>query len=309
MIKIIFTIIFSFVCCINCQAQAKAVEKIVKKTALKSTKRAAFEATKKKSYEELVKEGIKHTGGKYTGKALGEQIVKRAAREKVVALMEKEGVESFLQYGNKKAAKSLTKIRTSSSKKVMCANSKEMYLSQLAKYRRAIAGTLTRILVSERNQFITKDAYLKFLAKNPKLMNKTGVKDAKILRENMLAVMGKYGKYAKNTMKNANQAHHIVGNKTPLAAAKLKKYGIDINDPMNGIFLPSNNRSGLKGTIHRGGHTQDYYDYVDQMFKGCKSKEDCYDVLDQMKKGLYEGKIKLYSNEKHSVNTLLKEAA
>lgn len=308
---IVLTIIFSLACCINCQAQAKAVKKIIKKTTLRSTRRAAFEAAKKRTYEELVKDGIKHTGGKYTGRALGEQIVKRAAREKVIALMEKEGVESFLQYGNKKAAKSLADKGMSGSKKAMYDSSTKMYSLRLAELRKAantgsnkIARTFTRILVSARNQFITRDAYLKFISKHPELIKKTGVKDAKVLRDNMLAVMGKYGKYAKNTLKNANQAHHIVGNKTPIAAAKLKKYGIDINDPMNGIFLPSNNRSGLKGTIHRGGHTDDYYHYIEREFATCKSKEQCYEVLDKLKADLYKGKIKLYSDEKHKVNKI-----
>lgn len=169
----------------------------------------------------------------------------------------------------------------------------------------SVRKTITRILVTSKNQFITSKEYLKWLKSNPNSIVKTGVKDASVLRDNMYKVMGKNAKYAKKTAINGNQAHHIIGNKTPLAANKLKKYGIDINDPMNGVFLPSSNRSGLKGTIHRGGHTEDYYQYIEQMFANCKSKEDCYQVLDKIKDDLYKGKIKLYSDEKHQANKIL----
>ena len=167
-----------------------------------------------------------------------------------------------------------------------------------------ISKTMTRILVSSKNQFVSKSTYLKWVAKNDDRIVRTGVKDASVLRKNMLAVMGNDGKYAMNTLKNGNQAHHIIGNKTPMAAEKLHKYGIDINDPMNGVFLPSSSRSGLRGTIHRGGHTQDYYDYIEQMFSSCRSKEDCYDVLDKIKNDLYKGKIKLYSDGVNKVNKI-----
>lgn len=38
------------------------------------------------------------------------------------------------------------------------------------------------------------------------------------------------------------------------------------------------------------------------MFANCKSKEDCYQVLDKIKDDLYNGKIQLYSDNKHAVN-------
>ena len=165
-----------------------------------------------------------------------------------------------------------------------------------------ISKTFTRIVVSSKNQYITSSQYLRILKNKKITIKETGVKDAKVLRENMLKVMGEDAKYAKNTLKNGNQAHHIIGNSTPLASSKLKQFGIDINDPVNGIFLPSSDRSGLRGVVHRGGHTQEYYDYIEQMFSQCKSKKDCYEVLDKIKSDLYKGKIKLYNEGANKVN-------
>lgn len=189
-------------------------------------------------------------------------------------------------------------------------NLNQITTNRMSAGKKAIAAnvrkTVTRILVTSKNQFITSKRYVQWLKSNPNSIVKTGIKDANVLRENMYKVMGKSAKYAKKTAINGNQAHHIIGNKTPIAANKLKKFGIDINDPMNGVFLPSSNRSGLKGTIHRGGHTEDYYQYIEQMFTNCKSQEDCYQVLDKIKDDLYKGKIKLYSDDKHQVNKILK---
>lgn len=301
---------FTFSCC---WGQAKAVKKVVEKFSAKNVNRAVYEAAKKRTYKDLVEEGVSRTGRKYTGEALGEQIAKRAVRERTLKMMEKEGLKSFLEFGKNKARKDLEQINFSQFRKKLLmkeaatATRPSAYhlaieRNSLNEVGRYVSRTMTRILVTSKNQFVSRREYLKFVSKNSNVLQKSGKKNAKILRDNMLAVMGENGKYAKNTLKNANQAHHIVGEKTPKAADKLKTFGIDINDPMNGIFLPSNTRSGLRGTIHKGGHTQDYYDYVEQMFSTCKTKEDCYEVLDKIKDELYKGKIKLYSDSKHHVN-------
>ena len=45
-----------------------------------------------------MKEGIERTGKKYTGQALGEQIVKKSIRNSILEKMEKEGIASFFGY-------------------------------------------------------------------------------------------------------------------------------------------------------------------------------------------------------------------
>ncbi len=162
----------------------------------------------------------------------------------------------------------------------------------------------TRIVVRSKNQYISAAEYTKRLA-DPEVLAKMKYgypKDAKILRDNMLTSMKDDAKFALEGIENGNYAHHIVGNATKKANAKLSKYGIDINDPINGIFLPSSSSSGLKGAVHRGGHTMPYYKYVDDVFNKCSSKEDCLKTLDKIKQELYEGKIVL--NAKHGSNTI-----
>lgn len=293
--------IFSFSCC---WGQAKAAKKLVERISTKSAKKAAYEAAKKRTYNDLVAEGVNRTGRKYTGEALGKQIAKRAVREHTLKMMEKEGFESFLEFGRNKARKGLEQMNISQIRKEILAK-EAATATRPSSYHSAIeraSRTLTRTFIKNKNQYVSKNVYVKYISKYPNSLQKTGHKDAKVLRNNMLAVMGKNGKYAENTLKNGNQAHHIIGEKTPKAAEKLKSFGIDINDPMNGIFLPSNIRSGLRGTVHRGGHSQDYYDYIEQMFSTCQTKDDCYEVLDKIKNELYKGKIKLYSDQKHYVN-------
>ena len=245
------------------------------------------------------------------------QIAKKIAKEggeKAAKALMKEGTERVGMKASRKLSEEEMKklgkeaiLHNSGTRKVAMKDALGISVKETSRYVSKIG---TRIMIRSKNQFLTKKQYIKWLSENGggKIV-KTGIKDGSILRKNMLTTMGANGKYARNTLKNGNMAHHVIGNKTPKAASKLKLFGIDINDPMNGVFLPSNNRSGLRGTIHRGGHTQDYYDYVEQIFSNCKSKDDCYNVLDLIKGDFYKGKIKLYTNAKHQVNRTFKTAA
>ena len=58
-------------------------------------------------------------------------------------------------------------------------------------------------------------------------------------------------------------------------AGILEKYGIDINDPINGILLPTNKKGTLKGTLHGGRHTKRYCDEVNNRLRKARSKEEC----------------------------------
>ena len=107
--------------------------------------------------------------------------------------------------------------------------------------------------------------------------------NSEVLRENLKAVTGE------NPENSA--AHHIVGNKTPEAAKKLEEYGIDRNDPANGIFLPASEESKLKGSIHNGNHCQEYFNEVERRFQNVTSKEECLEVLDSLKEDLYNGDL------------------
>lgn len=277
------------------------------RTEAKVLTREGVEAANKSMLKDAFKSGAEEIGKDYVRKASAKQLVRSAVRKNLLKEIEEKELGSLLRYGMVSAKKEIAHTEKSVVKKMAeKASVNNNYSKEIRacskKIGKEISKTFTRIIISSKNQYITSSQYLKIIKNKKIIIKETGVKDAKVLRENMLKVMGEDAKYAKNTLKNGNQAHHIIGNSTPLASSKLKQFGIDINDPMNGIFLPSSDRSGLRGVVHRGRHTQEYYEYIEQMFSQCKSKKDCYEVLDKIKSDLYKGKIKLYNEGANKVN-------
>ena len=254
------------------------------------------------SNENVVQKGTIKVGKHFTQKAVAEQTIKNIARHKLYTTLKEEGCKSLIEYANKKAYKKVTNHSLSklSKQSLSKQSTYQQSLISLRDGKNYIKRTWIRLQVKSKDQYITAKEYMEALSKSDINFKLGYGKNSQVLRENMLKIMSP--KTRKLVNSNGNQAHHIIGNRTPKAAAILKKYGIDINDPMNGIFLPSNGDSGLKGTVHLGGHTQDYYNYVENLFLNCKSKQDCYDVLDKIKADLYNGKIKLYDTNKHKVN-------
>lgn len=118
-----FILISILIWTIPCQScgQAKAVKKITERVTARSAKRTAYEMARQRTYKELVREGLERTGRKYTGEALGERIAKRALRESVLEKMEKEGMESFLEYGRAKAFKDMELMGASNCKRMLIA--------------------------------------------------------------------------------------------------------------------------------------------------------------------------------------------
>lgn len=94
-----------------------------------------------------------------------------------------------------------------------------------------------------------------------------------------------------------SNAHHIVGRDTPQAAKKLEEFGIDRNDPANGIFLPNSAESPLKGAVHgQGRHSIDYSNEVEQRFAGVTSREEALEVLQSLKEDLYSGELYVHKD-------------
>lgn len=110
---------------------------------------------------------------------------------------------------------------------------------------------------------------------------------ADVLRGNMEVAMGT------KTDSTISRAHHIVGNETPNAAKKMEAYGIDRNDPANGILLPHDASSPLKGSIHSGRHIQEYYNTVEQRMAMATNKEEVLEVLQSLKEDLFTGDLPL----------------
>ena len=89
-------------------------------------------------------------------------------------------------------------------------------------------------------------------------------------------------------------AHHIVAGCAKAAGQArsiLAKFGIGINDAVNGVFLPQNLSSANPNgaTVHSTLHTKKYYDMVTMMLKTCSSKEDVISTLSQIRKLLENG--------------------
>ena len=115
---------------------------------------------------------------------------------------------------------------------------------------------------------------------------------SKVLRANLEVVTGE------NPENSA--AHHIVGNDTPEAAKKLDEYGVDRNDPANGIYLPNSEESSLKGSIHDGRHSKEYCNEVERRFQNVSSKEECLEVLDSLKEDLYNGNLNVNKDNRYN---------
>jgi hypothetical protein len=89
-------------------------------------------------------------------------------------------------------------------------------------------------------------------------------------------------------------AHHIVASASSKAAsarAQLAKFGIDINDASNGVFLPRGSASvnPAGASVHSRIHTNDYYAYVNDMIGGARSANEVRDVLGHVRRQLESG--------------------
>ena len=79
-------------------------------------------------------------------------------------------------------------------------------------------------------------------------------------------------------------AHHIVAfgaKRAAPAKAVMEKFGIDINDEINGIFI---------GKF--GGHSNEYYDTVNRIMLQATSKDEARALLQQIGNDIRSGAIK-----------------
>lgn len=175
-----------------------------------------------------------------------------------------------------------------------------------------------------KNQSVTKQQYKDYLKKNPAIDAPIGeAKSAKKLADNMRKVGGNkqrkavFKEYSHSKGLNGGskrrvaEAHHVVAGNSPSAERSrkiLEEAGIGINDPRNGVWLPTNNKSIFKGVKH-GRHVNGYDDEVyrrlQEVYEKFGPDEDkIMDVLDGIKKDLLKGDIELLRNESFT-NTIL----
>lgn len=281
---------------------------------IRKTAKGIAEIIENKAEKELrysVKDASKIYGKNQVENAIIKQSIKRSARERVFNIMKEEGMKSLLQYSNHRVGIKIANTGNSQYRRLINSNVSEYsnYSNRLKRSRiinRTTSQTdlaVKRLLITRKNQFISSKDYKKWIAqeRNEKLLKKGMPKDGGVLRENMKMAMGKHYKDLGD-----NAAHHLVGDSPESAIAKgiLEKYGIDINDPINGILLPTNKKGTLKGTLHGGRHTKRYCDEVNNRLRKARSKEECMEILDSIKEDLYKGKLELYNDHNHKINTI-----
>lgn len=148
-------------------SQSAAIKKIATKFSSKTIKKEAFHSAAKRSEKELLKEGIERTGKKYTGQALGEQIVKKSIRNSILEKMEKEGIASFFGYSTFVSDKTIKRIGKS---KLNVFN--EAKRSRLSNYSNAVRNNASESVAKKELKrdaahlialYCTKEGYEKFM--------------------------------------------------------------------------------------------------------------------------------------------------
>jgi RHS repeat-associated protein len=89
-------------------------------------------------------------------------------------------------------------------------------------------------------------------------------------------------------------AHHIVAAAAPEAAAArsvLQRFGIGLNDPVNGVFLPASRVAPNAGAaaVHSGVHTSAYYQAVNEALGAATTRQQAVDILGSIGQSLRSG--------------------
>lgn len=149
-----------------------------------------------------------------------------------------------------------------------------------------------RAAISPYDQFPTMSQLKSY---NPKKLIIKEIPNADVLRKNMLSVMDSKSVNINKGFGGA-AAHHVIEGSDKAAMGSrviLNKFGININAPENGIFLPDGKNSIYKGSRHITSHTEAYSKYVYSKIKDSKSKADLIASLMEIKHELYTGKLNL----------------
>ncbi|MEJ5963928.1 AHH domain-containing protein [Pedobacter immunditicola] len=166
---------------------------------------------------------------------------------------------------------------------------------------------VNEVVLSERRkqmapylQFPTDDNLQKIGAAKLKLGKQSC---RRILAKNLLAAMDPLACKISNAF-GGKEAHHVVeGNDINANGSRdiLEKFDIDINHPINGIFLPGDKNSIYKGTLHKGSHSKEYAYAVYNRIKNATTKEELITELNNIKHDLFNGRLKL-EGKFHSIN-------
>jgi RHS repeat-associated protein len=115
---------------------------------------------------------------------------------------------------------------------------------------------------------------------------------ASIARASLRRALERAGQMARP----GDQAHHIVALRAEAAAPArevLRKFGVELNEAANGVFLPSKSIPGVNTAVHSGGHPRAYYEYVNDALASAQSRQDVLEILREIRRGLSTGSIGL----------------
>jgi RHS repeat-associated protein len=116
-----------------------------------------------------------------------------------------------------------------------------------------------------------------------KVATSTGKASSAVLGRNLLRLF--------KTRPAETAAHHIVAGEAKLAEAAravLRRFGIDINDARNGVFLPVNKKSAnpTGAAVHSQVHGPKYYAKVNRLMNEATSREEVFEILDIIRQQL-----------------------
>lgn len=117
-----------------------------------------------------------------------------------------------------------------------------------------------------------------------KVVKGIGVASSEALRRNLIKAGIEVPDYA-------NAAHHIVAGTSAKAAearAILQKFGLNINDAANGVFLPTIKGKGTTA-YHPSLHTNAYYEEINNLLQNASSRQDVLDILKDIGEQLSNG--------------------
>lgn len=79
----------------------------------------------------------------------------------------------------------------------------------------------------------------------------------------------------------------------------LKRFGIDLNSPNNGVFLPGCGASNAVGMIHCGRHTVDYEKAVWEKLQGASSRQEAVKILQSIRNDLLDDLFTPFNKRSH----------
>lgn len=97
------------------------------------------------------------------------------------------------------------------------------------------------------------------------------------------------------SMRRAGEAaHHIVAKGAERAAparAALERVGVQIDEAVNGVFLPATRGAVGDAINHLTMHTKAYYDSVNEATRNVQTRQQAIEVLKRIGEGLKEGQL------------------